>query len=96
MWLHVNKYKYNLYVYIYSDAAYGLMHSKFKLFQFNSNNAVLQFILEVTNNILILPKSNEVKQMFHKSLHYIFWTIILDFSFSLLIRGYIIIFKSLD
>lgn len=30
-----------------SDAAYGLMHSKSKLFQFNSNNAVLQFILEV-------------------------------------------------
>lgn len=35
----------------FKDAAYGLLHSKSKLFQLNSNNAVLQFILEGTPQV---------------------------------------------
>lgn len=41
------QFKHDMLFFLNSDAAYGLMHSKSKLFQFNSNNAVLQFILEV-------------------------------------------------
>lgn len=36
---------------LYADAAYGLLQKKSQLFSFNTNNALLQFILEVSNFI---------------------------------------------
>ncbi|KAJ8310121.1 hypothetical protein KUTeg_011986 [Tegillarca granosa] len=41
----------SLFFYIFSDAAVGLFHSKAKIFAFNSNNALLQFILEGTPQV---------------------------------------------
>ncbi|XP_076096896.1 conserved oligomeric Golgi complex subunit 3-like isoform X2 [Mytilus galloprovincialis] len=59
------------------DAAYGLMHSKSKLFQFNSNNAVLQFILEGTPQVTeyFVDSKRDVDQELKKTceeyIHYV-------------------------
>ncbi|VDH94289.1 conserved oligomeric Golgi complex subunit 3 [Mytilus galloprovincialis] len=61
----------------FKDAAYGLMHSKSKLFQFNSNNAVLQFILEGTPQVTeyFVDSKRDVDQELKKTceeyIHYV-------------------------